>query len=102
MRDIYHAVVVSDSNLLKTLSQDALTEYRNSCGDASFGIVSALTTLGTLAMEACESEEYQEEECRRDLRSLSSALRHLPRLMQALDQNRESADYELKRREATK
>lgn len=102
MRDIYHAVVVSDSNLLKTLSQDALTEYRNSCGDASFGIVSALTTLGCLSMEACDSDEYSDEECRRDMMGLSSALKYLPRLMQALDQNRETADYELKRREATK
>ena len=101
MRDIYHAVVVADSGLLKTLSQDALTDYRNSCGDASTGIVSALTALGTLSMDAIESEEYSEEECRSDMRRISCALRHLPRLLLALEQNRENADYELKRREAT-
>lgn len=101
MRDIYHAVVVADASLLKTLSQDALTDYRNNCGDAASGIVSALTALGCLSMEACDSDEYSDEECRRDMMGLSSALKHLPRLMQALDQNRESADYELKRRRAT-
>lgn len=102
MRDIYHAVVVADASLLKTLSQDALTDYRNNCGDAASGIVSALTALGCLSMEACDSDEYSDEECRRDMMGLSSALKHLPRLMQALDQNRENADYELKRRGATK
>lgn len=102
MRDIYHAVVVADASLLKTLSQDALTDYRNNCGDAASGIVSALTALGCLSMEACDSDEYSDEECRRDMMGLSRALKHLPRLMQALDQNRENADYELKRRGATK
>ncbi len=53
-------------------------------------------------MDAIESEEYSEEECRSDMRRISSALRHLPRLLQALEQNRENADYELKRRGATK
>lgn len=101
MRDIYHAVVGTADNL-KHLSKDALTDYGNSCGDAVLGILSALTTLGTLGMEACESEEYSEEECRRDMRRLSCVMRTLPRLMQALDQNRETADFEMKRREATK
>ncbi|MBU9808840.1 hypothetical protein ACQZ19_07050 [Rahnella variigena] len=101
MRDIYHAVVGS-SDLLKNLSQEALTDYKNNCGDAASGIVFALTTLGCLSMEACDSDEYSDEECRRDMMGLSSALKHLPRLMQALDQNRENADYELKRRGATK
>lgn len=101
MRDIYHAVA-GNSDLLKTFSKDALTDYRNSCGEASMGIVSALTALGTLSMNAVESEDYSEEDCRSDMRRLSCALRHLPRLLQALDQNRENADYELKRREATK
>ncbi|WP_134706269.1 hypothetical protein [Rahnella sp. CJA17(1/100)] len=101
MRDIYHAVAGTADNL-KHLSKDALTDYRNSCGDAASGIISALTALGELGGEACESEEYSEEECKRDMRNISDALRHLPRLMLALDQNRENADYELKRREATK
>lgn len=101
MRDIYHAVA-GEHALLKNLSKEELTDYRNSCGDAASGIISALTTLGTLSAEACESEEYSDEECRRDMMGLSSALKHLPRLMQALDQNRENADNELKRRGATK
>ena len=101
MRDIYHAVVGS-SDLLKVLPDDILKDYRNSCGDASTGIVSALTALGTLSMDAVESEEYSEEECRSDMRRISCALSHLPRLLQALEQNRENADYELKRRGATK
>lgn len=101
MRDIYHAVV-GNSNHLKNPSDEALTDYRNSCGDAASGIVFALTTMGSLSMEVCDSDEYSDEECRRDMIGVGSALRHLPRLMQALDQNRENADYELKRREATK
>ena len=101
MRDIYHAVVGS-AELLKYISEEELTDYRNNCGDAASGIVSALTTLGTLSADACESEEYSDEECKRDMRNISRALRHLPRLMIALDMNRENADYELKRREATK
>lgn len=102
MRDIYHAVIMADHSVLKTLSHDALIDYRNSCVDASMGIVSALTALGTLSMDAVESEGYSEEDCRSDMRRLSCALRHLPRLLLALDQNRENADYELKRRGATK
>ena len=101
MRDIYHAVVGS-SDLLKVLPDDILKDYRNSCGDAVSGIISALTTLGTLSMEACNSDEYSDKECKRDMTAISDALMHLPRLMAALDQNRENADYELKRREATK
>ena len=101
MRDIYHAVV-GGAELLKYISEEELTDYRNNCGDAASGIVSALTALGTLSMDAVESEDYSEEDCRSDMRRLSCALRHLPRLLMALDQNRDNADYELKRREATK
>lgn len=101
MRDIYHAIVGS-AELLKHISKEELTDYRDNCGDAASGIISALTALGNLGGEACESEEYSEEECKRDMRNISDALRHLPRLILALDQNRESADYELNRREATK
>lgn len=101
MRDIYHDVL-GNSNLLKHLSDEALTDYRNSCDDASVGIVFALTTLGSLSLELCDSNGYSDEECRRDMLGLGSALLHFPRLMQALNQNRENADYELKLREETK
>ena len=100
-RDIYHAVI-GDHEQIKSLSQDALTEYRDSCGDACMGIVSALTALGSLSMCALESENYLAEDCPADMRRISCALRHLPRLMEALNHNRESADYELSRREAAK
>lgn len=101
MRDIYHAVVGS-SDLLKILPDDILKDYRNSCGDAASGIISALTALGDMGGDTCENEEYSEEECKRDMRNITSALRHLPRLIVALEQNRENADFEMKRREATK
>lgn len=101
MRDIYH-VVVSGSEQLKHFSNEELADCKNNCGDAASGIIFALTALGSLAMEACNSDEYSDEECRRDMVGLSSALRYLPRLMQALEQKRDDADFELKNRKVTK
>lgn len=101
MLDIYH-VVAGGSEHLKNLSNEELTDYKNNCGDAASGIVFALTAMGSLSMEACNSDEYSNEECRRDMLGLSNALKYLPRMMQAIDKNREDAEFELRIRRETK
>ena len=54
--------------------------------------------IGNLTLEAAQSEEYSDQNARRDLMLLGETLRNLPRLAEALDQNRCTANYVLKQR----
>jgi hypothetical protein len=95
MADIYN-VLVKDK--LRLRSDDELNEYSNICTDAARAITSALLLIGNLSLEASQSEDYSDSEARRDLFLMGDALRHLPRMAQALEYNSELAAYELRRR----
>lgn len=97
MRDIYHQLVMSSPDFAN-YSEDELIECRDLCGDAVFAITSALTLIGNLTHEAVESEDYANEDSRRDLALLGNTLRHLPRMAQAMEQSSSTANYVLKQR----
>ncbi|HDC4614163.1 TPA: hypothetical protein O8U41_001972 [Enterobacter cloacae] len=92
MRDIYHQLVKSTLDF-KNFTDEALAESSDSYSAGAFAINSALTLIGNLALDATNSEDYADEDARRDLILVSHVLRHLPRMAQALNQSRESADY---------
>lgn len=92
MREIYHQLVKSTPDF-KNFTDDVLAESSDLYAAGAFAINSALTLIGNLALDATNSEDYADEDARRDLILVSHALRHLPRMAQALSQSSESADH---------
>ncbi|WFW92288.1 hypothetical protein NFJ87_02375 [Citrobacter freundii] len=92
MRDIYHELVKSTTDF-KNFTDEDLAKSSDLYAAGAFAINSALTLIGNLALDATNSEDYADEDARRDLILVSHALRHLPRMAQALSQSSESADH---------
>ncbi|CAM7707865.1 Prophage protein [Citrobacter freundii] len=92
MRDIYHELVKGTPDF-KNFTDKDLAESSDVYASGAFAITSALTLIGNLALDATNSEDYADEDARRDLILVSHALRHLPRMAQALSQSSESADH---------
>lgn len=92
MRDIYHELVKSTTDF-KNFTDEDLAKYSDLYAAGAFAINSALTLIGNLALDATNSEDYADEDARRDLILVSHALRHLPRMAQALNQSSDAADY---------
>ena len=92
MHDIYHLLAKSYPEF-KHLSDDDLDDSADTDAGASFAINCALTLIGNLALDAQESEGYSGDDALRDMGHISSVLRHLPRMMQALNQCSQSAEY---------
>lgn len=92
MHDIYHLLVKSHHEF-KHLSDDDLAESADTYAGAGFAINCALTLIGNLALDATESEGYSGDDALRDMDHISSVLRHLPRMMQALNQCSQAAEY---------
>jgi hypothetical protein len=97
MRDIYHQLVKLNPDF-REHSDDALIECTDICGEAVRGITSALTLIGNLTLDATSSEDYSDEDAKRDLMLLGNTLRCLPRMAQALDQSANTANYVLRQR----
>lgn len=97
MRDIYHQLVKHSPDF-ERLTDDELNDASDVYGDGVFAITSALTLIGNLTSDATESESYADEDARRDLVLLGNALRHLPRMAQALEQNSRTANFVLRMR----
>ena len=92
MHDIFHLLAKSYPEF-KHLSDDDLNESADTYAGASFAINCALTLIGNLALDARESEGYSGDDALRDMSLISNALRHLPRMMMALNHCRQSAEY---------
>lgn len=92
MHDIYHLLAKSYPEF-KHLSDEELDESADTYSGASFAINCALTLIGNLALDATESEGYSGDDALRDMDHISSVLRHLPRMMQALNQCSQAAEY---------
>lgn len=92
MRDIYHQIVKSSPDF-ERLTDEALSEASDLYASGAFAITSALTLIGNLSLDATNAEDYADSDARRDLILLSSVLRNLPRMGQALSQSSEAADY---------
>lgn len=97
MRDIYHELVKSAPDF-KNFTDEDLSESSDLYAAGAFAISSALTLIGNLALDATSAEDYSDEDARRDLILISHALRHLPRMAQALNQSSDEADYVRARR----
>lgn len=95
MNDIYHVLVTHD---FSNVSDAQLGEHANIYCGASMAINSAIQVIGNLLLEVSESEGYSGEEAMRDLHLIGSALRHLPRMAQALELNGRSIEFEMKKR----
>lgn len=90
MRDIYHELVVGAASL-KKITTDDLEEYSNHCADGAFAITCALTLIGNLAIDAVDNGDMDGSEALRNLKMAGHALKHLPRIAQALEQNSDFA-----------
>lgn len=97
MRDIYHQLVKHAPDFDR-LTDDDLIEASDVYGDSVFAITSALTVIGNLTIDAMSAEGYSGEDAIRDLALLGTALRHLPRMAQALEQRSCTANYVLRKR----
>lgn len=95
MADIYHALL---NHELKQLDNDQLRHYQDTCELAYQSITDALRLIGNLTYEASQSEEYTDEDARRDFFLAGSALRDLPRIAQALQHNSQQAAFEIMRK----
>lgn len=92
MRDIYHELVKATTDF-KNFTDEDLAKSSDLYASGAFAITSALTLIGNLALDATDAEGYANEDARRDLILVSHALRHLPRMAQALNQSSDAADY---------
>lgn len=92
MHDIYHFLAKSHPEF-QHLSDEDLVDSSDTYSGAVFAISSALTLIGNLALDATESEVYSGEEARRDMTLISHVLRHLPRMILALNHCSQSAEY---------
>lgn len=99
MNDIYHVLLKRD---FSKVSDEQLDEHNNIYCGASMGINSAIQVIGNLLLEITETEGYSGEEAMRDLYLIGSALRHLPRMAQALEQNGSSIEFEINKRKGAK
>lgn len=92
MRDIYH-LLTKDYPDFKNHTIEQLSEEADLYACGAFSINSALTLIGNLALDATNSEEYSDEDARRDLALVSAVLRNLPRMAMALSQSSDTASY---------
>lgn len=97
MRDIYHLLTRTD---YKELSTNDLEQASDTYDTAAMAINCALSLIGNLVLEAEASDAYSGDEAKRDLYLTGIALRHLPRLYQALSFNADLARHEHTERES--
>jgi len=99
MADIFDHIVVSNFH---EMDADTLKSLRNNSGDALTGIMDAIRAMGSMAYWATHNENYTDNLAAADLRSMGSALMHLPRIAEALSENAQIAEFELSQRESAK
>lgn len=97
MTDIYHHISQpclsdTDTTTLKEISRD--------CDAAVSGLLAGMRAMGSMAFWACDSENYSPNLATEDLRDLGESLMYLPRIIQALSENANNVDYELRQRDA--
>lgn len=98
MCDIYHHLVKHAPDFRRHSDND-LSEVSDVCGEAARAVSNTLTLIGNLMLEASLSEEYSNENARRDMMLLGDTLRNLPRLAEALEQNSRTASFVLRQRQ---
>lgn len=79
MGDIYHQLIKSSPEF-ENHTDESLAESADLYAAGASAITSALTLIGNLALNAVDSEDYSDEDARRDLILISYALLQLPRI----------------------
>jgi hypothetical protein len=97
MTDIYHHI---SQPCLSETKTETLKEMSRDCDAAVSGILAAMRAMGSMAFWACTSEDYSEELAKDDLRDLGESMMYLPRIVQALSENANNAEFELRQRDA--
>lgn len=95
MSDIYDAVVRHDMNLLST---EALKNIVRDSEEACNGLALAMKTVGQLAFYSLNSDDYTDQQARDHLSGLSDLMMYLPRIVNGIQQNLLTAQYEISRR----
>ncbi|HCR4427365.1 hypothetical protein F9879_18225 [Morganella morganii] len=95
MADIYDAVVRHDMNLLST---EALKNIIRDSEEACNGLALAMKTVGQLAFHSLNSDDYTDQQARDHLSGLSDLMMYLPRIVNGIQQNLLTAQYEISRR----
>ncbi|EKN3945959.1 hypothetical protein DVP60_10805 [Yersinia enterocolitica] len=104
MSDIYHHTIISPQRLAE-MPDGELSSLTNSSESAFYAITKGLTSVGNFISSAVDSESYEDNEAKNDLRNIAAMLRVLPRLAEAFIENSDNADYIIASRntgEATK
>ncbi|WHP31735.1 hypothetical protein QMG90_01945 [Trabulsiella odontotermitis] len=97
MSDIYHEIIKHPVDF-RVHGDDDLVNAVDTYASAARSIFSALTLIGNLALDAVESEGYDNEDAMRDLMLIGDTLRHLPRIAEALEQCSDTAQFALQQR----
>ncbi len=94
MHDIYHTLTKYRFN---SDAEADLKSHINASTDAYHGIMSGLQLIGNLAVAASSQTNgnYDPDDAKCDLFLLGSALTQLTRIAEAINYNRESAEYAL-------
>ena len=95
MADIYHHISLGSCRDYET---ETLQEIERDCDDAVSGILSGMRAMGNMAFWACSSKNYPAEQAMEDLRNMGESMMYLPRIVEALNENAQSARYELRQR----
>lgn len=98
MRDIYHYLVKNTPDFINNSDED-LSDAANAYEIAAHAITRTISLLGNLMLHASLSEEYSDENARRDMLLMSHALCNLPRIAEAMEQNSHTAKFALKQRQ---
>ncbi|HEY0209506.1 hypothetical protein [Acerihabitans sp.] len=99
MADIFDHIAVYN---FREMDADTLQSLRCHSEDALSGIMEGIRAMGSMAFWATGNADYSDDLAAADLRSMGLALMHLPRIAEAFNENAQSADFELKQREAAK
>lgn len=97
MSDIYHQVIKHSPDF-ERFSDDDLVTASDTYGSGAYAITSVLTLIGNLTVDALYAEGYTDKYARRDLDLIGTALRHLPGMAQAFEQNHDTAHFVLRKR----
>lgn len=95
MADIYDVVVRHD---LGRLSTEDLKDIIQNSEEACNGLALAMKTVGQLAFHSLNGDDYTDQQARDHLSGLSDLMMYLPRIVNGIQQNLLTAQYEISRR----
>ncbi|HCM64164.1 MAG TPA: hypothetical protein DIT05_16725 [Morganella sp. (in: Bacteria)] len=95
MADIYDVVIRNDLGLLST---QELKNIVSASEDACAGLAIGMKIVGELTFHSLNSDDYTDQQARDHLSGLSDLMMYLPRIVNGIQQNLLTAQYEISRR----